>query len=54
MQCLSVALYKVLGKSLLSSCYQGRGERGRSGSPSSPKAKRAGAPVLCRSFKTIP
>lgn len=54
MQCLSVALYKVLGKSPLSSCYWGKGERGRSGSLNSPKAKRAGTPLLCRSFKTIP
>lgn len=54
MQHLSVVLYKELGKSLLSCCYQGRGGRGRGGSPSSPKAKRAGAPLFCRSFNTIP
>lgn len=53
-QCLSVALYKVLGKRPLSSCYWGKGERGRSGSLNSPKAKRAGTLLLCRSFKTIP
>lgn len=54
MQCLAFALYKVLGSSLVSSCWQGKGERGRNDFLRSSKVRRVCAPVPCRSSNLYP